>query len=232
MSRMIFEDYMDEDLDYLMHYGTPRHSGRYPWGSGENPYQHSGQWLAAVNDMRKAGMSERDIAAEFNLGTINHKTGEFRPSSDKLRAMKSIAKAEDRAEKEHTAATLKDKGYSNMEIGRRMGINESSVRNLLNPTLKARNDRTQVVANALSEKVKDAKYVDVGEGVERQLGCSKQKLKTAIAMLETHGYHISYVKVEQQTNPGKFTSIKVLSKDDGRPQPEQWKDLNAHKEQI
>ena len=232
MSRMIFEDYMDEDLDYLMHYGTPRHSGRYPWGSGDNPYQHSGQWLAAVNDMRKAGMSERDIAAEFNLGTINHKTGEFRPSSDKLRAMKSIAKAEDRAEKEHTAATLKDKGYSNMEIGRRMGINESSVRNLLNPTLKARNDRTQVVANALSEKVKDAKYVDVGEGVERQLGCSKQKLKTAIAMLETQGYHISYVKVEQQTNPGKFTSIKVLSKDDGRPQPEQWKDLNAHKDQI
>lgn len=23
----------------LMHYGTPRHSGRYPWGSGERPYQ-------------------------------------------------------------------------------------------------------------------------------------------------------------------------------------------------
>ena len=26
----------------LEHYGTKRHSGRYPWGSGENPYQRSG----------------------------------------------------------------------------------------------------------------------------------------------------------------------------------------------
>lgn len=26
---------MEEQL-YLIHYGTPRHSGRYPWGSGES----------------------------------------------------------------------------------------------------------------------------------------------------------------------------------------------------
>ena len=26
--------------EILMHYGMPRRSGRYPWGSGENPYQH------------------------------------------------------------------------------------------------------------------------------------------------------------------------------------------------
>lgn len=26
--------------DELMHYGTPRHSGRYPWGSGDRPHQH------------------------------------------------------------------------------------------------------------------------------------------------------------------------------------------------
>ena len=37
----ILED--DEETvenEELMHYGTPRHSGRYPWGSGDNPYQH------------------------------------------------------------------------------------------------------------------------------------------------------------------------------------------------
>lgn len=27
--------------DILMHYGMPRRSGRYPYGSGENPYQHT-----------------------------------------------------------------------------------------------------------------------------------------------------------------------------------------------
>lgn len=30
-----------EETDELEHYGTPRHSGRYPWGSGENPYQRN-----------------------------------------------------------------------------------------------------------------------------------------------------------------------------------------------
>ena len=29
--------------DMLMHYGVARRSGRYPWGSGDNPYQHSGR---------------------------------------------------------------------------------------------------------------------------------------------------------------------------------------------
>ena len=30
-----------DDHESLCHYGMPRRSGRYPWGSGEEPYQHS-----------------------------------------------------------------------------------------------------------------------------------------------------------------------------------------------
>lgn len=29
---------MDKD-ELIIHYGTKHHSGRYPWGSGERPYQ-------------------------------------------------------------------------------------------------------------------------------------------------------------------------------------------------
>ena len=36
----------------LEHYGTKRHSGRYPWGSGENPYQSSGDFLSRVNEVK------------------------------------------------------------------------------------------------------------------------------------------------------------------------------------
>ena len=36
------------DEKELKHYGTPRHSGRYPWGSGDNPYQHSGTFLSRI----------------------------------------------------------------------------------------------------------------------------------------------------------------------------------------
>ena len=40
--------------DYLMHYGVKRRSGRYPWGSGDNPYQHSGDFLSRVDVERHA----------------------------------------------------------------------------------------------------------------------------------------------------------------------------------
>ena len=33
------------ESNILEHYGTKRHSGRYPWGSGDTPYQHSGDFL-------------------------------------------------------------------------------------------------------------------------------------------------------------------------------------------
>lgn len=46
------------DSDILEHYGTKRHSGRYPWGSGDNPYQHSGDFLSRVETLKKKGMPE------------------------------------------------------------------------------------------------------------------------------------------------------------------------------
>ena len=48
--------------DYLMHYGRGHldggHSGRYRWGSGEDPYQHSGDFLSRVEELKKQGLSE------------------------------------------------------------------------------------------------------------------------------------------------------------------------------
>lgn len=32
----------------------PRRSGRYPWGSGDNPYQHSGDFLSRVEELKKS----------------------------------------------------------------------------------------------------------------------------------------------------------------------------------
>ncbi len=34
-----WRDYLRRQND-LMHFGIPKRSGRYPWGSGENPYHH------------------------------------------------------------------------------------------------------------------------------------------------------------------------------------------------
>ena len=43
------------DQDQLMHYGIKRRSGRYPWGSGDNPYQRSSDWISRVDELKKSG---------------------------------------------------------------------------------------------------------------------------------------------------------------------------------
>lgn len=40
-------------METLMHYGVPRRSGRYPWGSGERPYQ-------GLTSMQRTGIKKKD----------------------------------------------------------------------------------------------------------------------------------------------------------------------------
>ena len=181
----------------LAHYGVKRKSGRYPWGSGKDPHQHSGDLLSTIKDLKAKGLSETEIAKGLGMTTTQ------------LRAQKSIAKNEKRKADAAMVARLKEKGMSNTAIGRRMGINESSVRALLDPTLKERAGSTEALAKELKKIVGKDGLVDVGLGVETNLGVTGTKLKTATAMLEAEGYHVHKVKVTQQTT-GKQTEMKVL----------------------
>ena len=181
----------------LAHYGVKRKSGRYPWGSGKDPHQHSGDLLSTIKDLKAKGLSETEIAKGLGMTTTQ------------FRAQKSIAKNEKRKADAAMVARLKEKGMSNTAIGRRMGINESSVRALLDPTLKERAGSTEALAKELKKSVGKDGLVDVGLGVETNLGVTGTKLKTATAMLEAEGYHVHKVKVTQQTT-GKQTEMKVL----------------------
>ena len=181
----------------LVHYGVKRKSGRYPWGSGKDPHQHSGDLLSTIKDLKAKGLTETEIAKGLGMTTTQ------------LRAQKSIAKNEKRKADAAMVARLKEKGMSNTAIGRRMGINESSVRALLDPTLKERAGSTEALAKELKKSVGKDGLVDVGLGVETNLGVTGTKLKTATAMLEAEGYHVHKVKVTQQTT-GKQTEMKVL----------------------
>ena len=51
-------------MAYLEHYGTPRHSGRYPWGSGKNP-QHGRDLLSKIDYYKKKGYNEKEIVKAF-----------------------------------------------------------------------------------------------------------------------------------------------------------------------
>ena len=188
-----------DDNQFLAHYGTPRHSGRYPWGSGKNP-QRNRDWITYVGSLRKQGMTDSQIAKAMGM-----KTNEFR-------AKISIARAEQRKLDVAEVLRLTDKGMSNVAIGERMGINESSVRNLKNEALQVRSESTARTAETLKRSLeKHGGYLDVGTGVERYLGVSRTKMDVAIAMLKEQGYDIKWVKVEQLGNPGNYTSIRVLT---------------------
>ena len=58
-----------QQIDDLEHYGTPRHSGRYPWGSGENPYQGDENFQKHLSSLRKRGMTNTEIAKSMGIST-------------------------------------------------------------------------------------------------------------------------------------------------------------------
>lgn len=189
--------------NYLFHYGTPRHSGRYPWGSGENPYQHEKGFNGFVNDLKRSGLTEKEIADGFGM-----------KSTAELRAVMTREGEQFRAAQIAEAHRLIDKGYSQNAAAKRMGIPESTLRNYLKPASEQKANSTRIVADVLKNQVSDKIYLDIGAGVERQLGISKEKLKAGVELLKQEGYKVQYIKVEQATNPDKYTSVKVLVKDD------------------
>lgn len=191
----------EEMNDILMHYGIKRRSGRYPWGSGEDPYQHDRDFLGRIEELKKSGWSEtpENIREEFGLTTTQY------------RAQKALAKDERRALNVATAKSLKEDGLGETEIGRRMGVNESTVRSWLNAESEARMNQARKTADFIKEQIAQKGTIDVGTGVERELGISKEKMNQALALLEAEGYLVQSGRVEQATNKGQWTTIKAIS---------------------
>ena len=194
------------DKDAIMHYGMPRRSGRYPWGSGEDPYQHSKDFLGRVEEYRKQGMSEREIAE--TLGIFNEKK---QPSTSRLRAQIGVANYERQLYELETMKRLRDKeGLGPTDIGRKMGIPESTVRSMLEPKREEKIKEFTKTADFIKEQIDTRGMIDVGKGVERELNISKEKLNQALYILEAQGYPIYGGGVGQINNPGKQTNIKVI----------------------
>lgn len=189
----------DKPEEQLEHYGTPRHSGRYPWGSGQDPYQRNGDLYSRYNELKKGGLTEKEIASAMGFKS----TGE-------LRAAYSRAKDERRADRIATAKSKLADGKSYAETAREMGISESTLRSLLNERSEVRMNQAKVTADFLRTQIAEKGMLDVGDGVERELGISKEKLNEALAILEEEGYPVYGGGMDQVTNPGRRTNMKVI----------------------
>lgn len=202
---------------YQEHIGTKRHSGRYRWGSGENPYQHEENFLKGVKELRDRGMTDMDIARSYGMSST-----EFR---HRLSGATNMLRAYQTAE----VARLRDKGMGWTAIAKRMGLaNESTARTLYSNIEKVKNNSTRAVADILKEELKEHPYLDVSSGVEHYLNnVTKTKLDNAVALLKKDGYSVEPIRVDQASDPSKQTTIKVLAAP-GTTQKDIWK----NKEQI
>lgn len=191
----------------LSHYGTLTFSGRYPWGSGENPYQRLRDWKSYVSQLKKEGMSEEEIAKTHGMTVEEFK--ESLISSTTRRQITTIKSAQDMVANVARVWELKNKGWSNVAIGEAMGVNESVVRSWLKPGADEKARHTLEVSDAFKKAVEERGIIDCGGGLENYLGVSKSRMDASIYLLKEEGYNVFYAKVNQ-AGTGKPTTIKAL----------------------
>lgn len=207
MSYYTGDDMNDEALE---HYGTKFHSGRYPYGSGEDPYQHGGDFLSRVESLRKSGWKEtaENVKKEFDL------------TLEEYRNEKAWATFTRRELNVSRAKSLTEQGKGPSEIGREMGVSESTVRSWLNPKTEDNMMQAKKTAEFLKSQVDSKGMIDVGVNVEKDLNVSRTKLDQALYALESEGYVIHKGRVEQVTNRGNWTTQMVLC-----PPGTPWKEI-------
>lgn len=223
------KSYVLDELDYISHEGRAhdenppgRGSGRYPWGTGQRLHQHDWEVYDRILKYKAQGMNEKQIAETMGFTSTNQ-----------LRAVKQMSTNVVKRDKQltaqyyvHTINPDTGKVYTPTEIGRIMGVNESTVRSIL-ASDTTKNTKIFEAADTLEKAVKAKKYIDVGQGVELELGLSPDSLNTTLEVLKQKGYTVGTVDVKQITNPNQMTTYRVLA-DKGITE----KDIKSHKYDI
>lgn len=216
------DEYLASQGAVIKHYGTPRHSGRWPWGSGDDPSSQRNNTLAAEAEaMRIKGMKDPEIARGLGITTTE------------LRDIRSVTRNQRKQVEIAMASKLAAKGMSNTAIGKQMTetlgyrVGESQVRAILNPVQERKAKVLDNVTNALRKAVDEKGYIDVGSGVEYQLNVTPTKLRAALKKLKDEGYVVhNDIKIEQ-LGTGNQTNLKVLTKPNTT-----WGDVVKNRDKI
>lgn len=204
-------------FDFIAHEGRAHDedppgpgSGRYRWGSGENPHQHINDISSNVASLREQGLKDSEIAKLLfgEKATLNT-----------LRAEIAIETKRKWMAQRERALKLYDENDNNAsEVARIMfgdAKKESTVRNLLKDTLAYRKTKYDSTAEKLKELVdKNNGYLDVGKDTEHYLGVTENTKKVALYMLQKeYGYKIAYVNVPQLGTRHTTTVMTLVSPD-------------------
>lgn len=195
----------DESIATLKHYGVARKSGRYPWGSGNDPYQSSRSYsfLKDYTALLSTGkMSQIEIAKKMGM------------NSTQLRNQITWARRDEREYLHDAVEGLTTQGLSNVAIGKKLNISEKTVRQYKSDKKPLAAKQWDSVTAEVKEGVGKHEFLDVSVGVERQLGVSRDRFNKIVAKLaEDEGYHTHLVRIQRLNDPDKYTTIKVLTKE-------------------
>ena len=194
----------------LKHYGIKRKSGRYPWGSGKDAYGRSMSFYAMVDDLKSQGIPEKEIAQAMGL-EVQKLSGD--PSASfsvaDLRATKTIAREIIVQQQTQRAVQLRDKGVSLDEIAKDIGIPQPTVRLRLKNSENLKQSKLSNTVDVIRKAVDEHKIVDVGKGVDLQLGIADTKLNAALSVLRDEGYE-TYNLQTRNVGTQHFTNQRVI----------------------
>lgn len=193
-----------DEQDYLAHYGTPRHSGRYPWGSGgyvvdEQTTTRNQDLLGYITDLEKKGLSQKEIAKGMGF-----------KSTTELRQARSVARNAVKQDQINQVVRLREKGVGPSEIGRRVQLPEATVRSYLKQAETRKENIVETTASRLKDRVDEVGYLDVGTGTENYVGVSATRMGTALYLLKQQGYEVHDMHLPQVAT-GLRTEFKVLT---------------------
>ena len=193
--------------DYLAHIGrskldgAPIGSGRYPYGSGEQPYQNYRDFRTRLLALRKQGITDqKELANYFTDGNIR-----------KYRELVTLAKASVDREDYFTAKKLKAKGWSKEAIAEELNCSTGRIDNLLERDAASKARDIDNTVELLKTSLKNqGGYIDVGKDSNILVGVSRTKFDAALRQLEAEGYSIQDMSIKQQFGQGN-TSYKLLT---------------------
>ncbi len=194
------ESFLDRGwMNEFKHYGILRKSGRYPWGSGGDPYQRSMAFYNYVDQLKGKGIPDKEIAKAIGFTVAD------------LRDTRTIAKEQIVLEQTNRAVQLKEKNWSIDAIAKDIGIPAPTVRLRLKNSENMKESSLRKTAEILRKNVDENDIVDIGKGVSHQLGISPERLRAAASVLRDEGYE-TYTLQVRNVGTKNFTNQQVMVK--------------------
>lgn len=193
----------------ICHVGTPHegsipHSGRYPYGSGLEPYRKEMTFNAKVAQLREQGLSWKEIAEGFDM-SINQVHAKIRKNNEEWQVAST-----------DVVERMIEDGYSPREIANETGIPYPTVIYIKNNGEKRKETKLANTMKAMRDTLDAGYCVDYGKGVEQYMGVSETMVNQAALLLEEEGYERysgqdDEIGYRQTTNQSQFTNMRILA---------------------